>query len=101
MTEKTMTGRVAVVTGGGSGLGREMALRFARDGAAVVVADQNIDTAQKVAGEIAKAGGRGLAIKVDVREQREVEAMVIPLSRNSAGCTSWSTRRALASRPRS
>jgi len=76
MTETNTGGRVAVVTGGGSGLGREMALRFARDGAAVVVADQNVETANAVCAEIAGSNGRAVAIKVDVRSQGEVEAMV-------------------------
>ena len=68
--------RVAIVTGGGSGLGREMALRFARDGKAVVVADQNDQPAQGVCEEIKKERGCAVAIKVDVRNQAEVEAMV-------------------------
>lgn len=72
----TSPSRTAIVTGGGSGLGREMALRFGRDGLAVVVADQNADTATAVAAEIEAAGGRAAAIKVDVRNQAEVEAMV-------------------------
>lgn len=66
----------AVVTGGGSGIGREMAMRFARDGAGVVVADQNADTAARVAAEIVEAGGRAVGVKVDVRLQDEVENMV-------------------------
>jgi 3-oxoacyl-[acyl-carrier protein] reductase len=76
MTEKNMSQRSVIVTGGGSGLGREMALRFARDGAGVVVADQNAETARSVAREIEEAGGRAIGIKVDVRSQPEVEAMV-------------------------
>ena len=76
MTDKTSTPRVAIITGGGSGLGREMALRFARDGAAVIVADQNGNTAKAVADEINQAKGRALSLAVDVREQSQVEAMV-------------------------
>ena len=68
--------RSAVVTGGGSGLGREIALRLARDGAGVVVADQNADAARNVADDIIKAGGRAIGVRVDVRVQQEVEAMV-------------------------
>ena len=68
--------RTAIVTGGGSGIGREMAVRFARDGAAVVVADQNAEGAERVAAEIAQAGGRAVGIKVDVRQHDDVERMV-------------------------
>ena len=85
MTDKTSTQRVAIITGGGSGLGREMALRFARDGAAVIVADQNADTAKAVAGEINAAQGRALALAVDVREQAHVEAMVRAAVENFGG----------------
>ena len=85
MTDKAGKQRVAVVTGGGSGLGREMALRFARDGAAVVVADQNADTAKAVCAEIEKANGRAISMKVDVRVQSEVEAMVAAAVENFGG----------------
>ncbi len=70
------TRRTAVVTGGGSGIGREMAMRFARDGAAVVVADQNVEAATRVAEAIVQAGGRAVGIKVDVRQLDEVRGMV-------------------------
>ncbi|MBA3480119.1 MAG: SDR family oxidoreductase [Lautropia sp.] len=85
MTGSNSTSRVAIVTGAGSGLGREMALRFARDGAAVVVADQNGETASAVSAEIGKAKGRALGIRVDVRSQGEVEAMVRAAVENFGG----------------
>jgi len=69
-----LAGKVAVVTGAGSGIGKALAARLARDGAAVVVADlHNHDAA---AGEIAKAAGaRTLALKVDVTNERDVARM--------------------------
>lgn len=77
--------RVAIITGGGSGLGREMALRFARDGAAVIVADQNAETARSVCAEIGASGGRAMDIKVDVCVQAEVDAMVRAAVENFGG----------------
>ena len=50
--------KVAIVTGGGSGMGRAICLRYAREGARVVVADVNLAGAEKVTGEIESAGGR-------------------------------------------
>ena len=53
-----LEGKVAVVTGAASGLGRASALRFAKEGAAVVVADLNSQGGELVVSEIAAAGGR-------------------------------------------
>jgi meso-butanediol dehydrogenase / (S,S)-butanediol dehydrogenase / diacetyl reductase len=69
-------GRVAIVTGGGSGLGRVLALRLAAEGAAVVVADVVEESATAVAGEISERGGRSLAQTTDVSSATDVEAMV-------------------------
>jgi NAD(P)-dependent dehydrogenase (short-subunit alcohol dehydrogenase family) len=66
-------GKVAVVTGGASGLGRAMALGFAAEGAGVLVADRDQAGAVAVAAEI--GAGRGLGLAVDVTEQAAVEAM--------------------------
>jgi meso-butanediol dehydrogenase / (S,S)-butanediol dehydrogenase / diacetyl reductase len=67
---------IALVTGGGSGIGRAIALRFANEGAKVVVADRFRERAQSVAGEIAAAGGEALAVEADVRDRAAVGAMV-------------------------
>lgn len=67
---------VAVVTGAGRGIGRGIALRLAADGHAVAVNDLNKDTAEAVAGEIAEAGGRSIAVPADVTDRAAVFAMV-------------------------
>ena len=58
-----LEGRVALVTGAGSGLGRAMARRFAADGAAVMCADINEEGAPDTAAQIAEAGGRSSAAR--------------------------------------
>jgi NAD(P)-dependent dehydrogenase (short-subunit alcohol dehydrogenase family) len=68
--------KVAVVTGAGSGIGRESALLFAREGARVLVAEVNDAAGRKVAGEIESAGGRALFVHADVSVARDAEAMV-------------------------
>jgi NAD(P)-dependent dehydrogenase (short-subunit alcohol dehydrogenase family) len=68
--------KVALVTGGGSGIGRAAALLFARDGAQVVVADVNDANAQATATLIGDAGGDATACTVDVRDDASVAAMV-------------------------
>ena len=71
-----MKDRVAIVTGGGGGIGSEVCRAFVREGAAVAVADFQADEAKQVAGEIASKGGSALAVKVDVTSQRSVCAAV-------------------------
>src|ERR687894_3259588 len=68
--------RVTIVTGGGSGLGRVLAHRFAAEGAAVVVADVARERAVAVAEEIFDAGGDSLAQTTDVTDASEVKTMV-------------------------
>lgn len=70
------TGRVALVTGAGSGIGRASALLFAREGAKVVVADLNLAGARATASQIEAAGGEALALEVDVTKEAQVAEMV-------------------------
>src|SRR5687767_5394933 len=71
-----LAGKVAVVTGAGSGMGRAAALAAAREGARVVAVDLDPAGAEAVAVEIAAAGGEALAVAADVRRGDQVRAAV-------------------------
>jgi NAD(P)-dependent dehydrogenase (short-subunit alcohol dehydrogenase family) len=71
-----LDGKVAIVTGAGSGIGRATAARMASEGASVVVADINVETAKETATTIESAGGQAVAQWVDIGEESAVEAMV-------------------------
>jgi len=68
--------KVAIVTGGGTGIGRGIAIEFARVGADVVVASRNLENLEKVTAEIMSLGRRALAIATDVRKPEDVDTMV-------------------------
>jgi NAD(P)-dependent dehydrogenase (short-subunit alcohol dehydrogenase family) len=68
-------GRVAVVTGAASGIGRALAEAFAAEGSAVVVADRDADEAEAAAAGIRAAGGDALAVEVDVTDPGSVERL--------------------------
>ncbi|MBA7628473.1 3-oxoacyl-[acyl-carrier-protein] reductase FabG [subsurface metagenome] len=68
--------RVALITGGGTGIGRGIALEFAKEGADVVIASRNMANLEKVVKEIKALGRRSLAITTDVRVKEQVQNMV-------------------------
>jgi NAD(P)-dependent dehydrogenase (short-subunit alcohol dehydrogenase family) len=71
-----LEGKVALVTGGGSGIGRAICERFAREGASVAVADWHRDAAEETVARISSAGGRATATGGDVANPRDAERMV-------------------------
>ncbi len=100
-----LEGRVAIVTGSSRGIGRAMALRLAEEGSAVVVTGKSEHSTEKlpgsihtVAAEITAAGGRAIAVHLDVRREEEIVAMVqrtidefgrLDILVNNAGALWW------------
>jgi NAD(P)-dependent dehydrogenase (short-subunit alcohol dehydrogenase family) len=76
MSEQRLKDRVAIVTGGGRGLGEATSLRYAKEGAIVVVADLDKEPAESVAKAIQDNGGRASAVALDVTKRDEVEEVV-------------------------
>ena len=68
--------KVCIVTGAASGIGKEIALTYAREGGKLVIADMNKPAAQATADEIVKAGGTAMAVVMDVTNEEQVNAAV-------------------------
>src|ERR671925_1664143 len=71
-----LEGKVALVTGGASGIGRATALTFAREGAKLVVADLNADGGQQTVHMITENGGEATFVQTDVSRAVEVQALI-------------------------
>lgn len=76
LPEGTLAEQVAVITGGGTGLGRAMALEFSRLGAALVLASRKPEHLNPTVCEIQNRGGRALAVPTDVRDPQQVDRLV-------------------------
>lgn len=72
---RKLDGKFAVITGGGTGIGRAISLQLANEGAGVVVASNVIEQAQAVAAEIEALGGQSFAYEIDVTDALEVDKM--------------------------
>jgi NAD(P)-dependent dehydrogenase (short-subunit alcohol dehydrogenase family) len=70
-----LDGKIALITGGGTGIGKAAALLFAREGAAVVIAGRRADVGESAASEIRDAGGRALFVPTDVTDAAQVERL--------------------------
>src|SRR5215470_13620479 len=97
-----LNGKVALVTGGASGIGRATALTFAREGARLIIADMNEDGGQQTVHMITEKGGAAVFVKTDVSKAVEVQALIstavetygrLDCAHNNAGI--WGGLRAL------
>lgn len=74
--EQRVSGKVAIVTGSGGGIGRAVALRLAREGADCIVADMNMEKAEQTVGEILATGRQAMAYSIDVADVTQIQPMV-------------------------
>ena len=95
-----LEGKVAIITGSGSGIGRATAELFAREGAKVVVAEYKAEAGQETLQAIKAAGGEGMFVAVDVSDAAQVQQMVqsavdayggVDILFNNAGMLIWGT----------
>ena len=81
---KRFEGQIAVVTGGGGGIGSAIAKRLASEGGVVIVTDSNLDGANEVAREITQAGGRAEALQADISQGAECRRLVAEVLKRHA-----------------
>jgi NAD(P)-dependent dehydrogenase (short-subunit alcohol dehydrogenase family) len=84
MSEFSLLGKTAIITGGASGIGKAIALKFAQKGANVCVLEINKDSAMETIDKIKASGGKATAYKCDVTNQKEVASVIGRISDNSS-----------------
>ena len=77
--------KVALVTGAASGIGKEIAIKYAQEGARVVIADMNKEAAEATAAELRKAGHQAMSVAMDVTSEEQVDAAVEEAARAFGG----------------
>jgi 3(or 17)beta-hydroxysteroid dehydrogenase len=82
---RSLDQRVALVTGAGGGIGAAICRRLSKEGAFIVAADLDFDNASKVAGQLENAGGRAVAVKLDVTDQLQWRSAVAETLRVAGG----------------
>ena len=83
--------RIAVVTGGGSGIGRAIALGYAKEGAQVAILDANGEAAAETAKAITATGGKATSFMVDVTERDKCREVAAQIAESIGRSRSWST----------
>lgn len=78
---KRLAGKVAIVTGSSSGIGKAIALRFGEEGARVVVAARRADLCERVAARVREGGGEAVAVPTDVTDEAQVERLIAETAR--------------------
>ncbi len=79
-----LEGKIAIVTGGGSGIGESICRAYAREGATVAVADLSLEGAERVAAEIVSSGGKAFAYQVDITSSAQIRAMAAAILADNA-----------------
>ena len=82
-----LNGKVAVVTGGGSGIGEAISLRFGQEGASVAILDMNMENAEKVAAKIEANGGKAKAFSCNVADSTNVKEVFEAVEKEFGGVT--------------
>lgn len=78
---KRLTGKIAIVTGSSSGIGKAIALRFAEEGARVVIAARRLPLCEQVAAQIRERGGEAIVIQTDVSDEAQVDRLIVETAR--------------------